>query len=231
MTNRHAAGSKRVRIVSIVFVLWLALFGDFGCFRARGAVVAKQIDLSDVDLFSVPDWEHQQVIIAGVTLGMTRAQVFEAAGVRGLKLRSTRLPGTTAELHAPCATDSCSVSQVSGNWIGVDLSFRSDLVVKITVSVPVDAGPEVKAVNLARTFKGLTYRFFNTYSDRLRLSTLGAADEKETPMIVGTQLSNLASVEYGYSRLGLVVHITIDKRDNPPNPFDLKVDFVSAGMQ
>ena len=113
-----------------------------------------------------------------------------------------------------------------GNWIGIDLFFdSSDRITMIKVGVPVDAYPEVKKVNVGRQFKGLTYQFFNHYTDGLRKRFLGDVEGKEKSSIGG---ASLTYVEYDYPQLGLVVHTTIDKRDHPPKPFDLEVDFVRA---
>jgi len=119
---------------------------------------------------------------------------------------------------------SCSVYKVRGNYIGIDLFFETGRVTKVSVAVSEDMDPEVRKVNITREFKGLTFRFFNDYSDNLRKQILGSAEGKEKPALPGAATTY---VEYDYPRLGLVVHTTIDKRDHPPKPFDLQVDLVS----
>jgi hypothetical protein len=184
------------------------------------------VELTRVDLVRAPDWEHRRVSIDGFVLGMRRSEAFDIAGASKLRLRPN-MPGLTAsERKGPCRQASCSVSQVRGNWIGVDLYFDADRLTKIKVSVPVDADPEVKKVNVANKFKGLTYEFFNNYSDNLRERILGSNKGNETPITAGSQVSALVDVGYDYSHAGMVVHVTRDQRDHPPMPFDLEVDFI-----
>jgi len=186
----------------------------------------KPVDLSTPTSFSVPGWQMKEIAVAGFVLGMTREQAFQIASASGLKLRSDQPPRALGELKAPCPADSCSVSQLNGNWIGVNLFFTSDRLVKIKVSEPVDADPEVKKVNIARSFQGLTHELFNNYSDDLRVRILGVAQAEETPITVAGQISSLASVEYDYSHAEVIIHLTLDKREHPPKPFDLEVDFI-----
>lgn len=209
------------------YASWLALLVAALTVQTEKAHAGeKRIDLSSTDLFSVASWQQNQIAIAGFVLGMTREQAFQIASAGGLKLRSDRPPKTLRDLTTPCLADSCAVSQLNGNWIGINLFFTADRLVKIKISEPDDADPEVKKVNLARSFQGLTYEFFNNYSDDLRVRILGAKQAKETPITEAGQLSDLASVEYDYSHLGVVIHLTIDKRDHPAKPFDLEVDFI-----
>ena len=117
----------------------------------------KAIELTESDFFGLPDWQHKSVAISGFVLGMTRAQVLALANGNHFALRSNMPVRTVGEINGPCRQASCSLSEVNGNWIGVDLFFDADRLAKITVSVPVDADSEVKKVNIARKFKGLTY--------------------------------------------------------------------------
>jgi hypothetical protein len=133
--------------------------------------VEHSVELTKVDLLSRPDWERRGVAVDGFVLGMTREEAFEVARLNNLKLRSGLLPKKMQEHQVPCRETSCSVSQINGNWIGVNLFFNSDLLTKIKVSVPVDAYAEVKEVNVSREFKGRTYQFFNNYSDDLRIQS------------------------------------------------------------
>ena len=179
------------------------------------------VELTQVDLFSLSDWQHKTVSVNGFILGMTRAKASELAQARRLKL----LPVSLSEGGRSCEA-SCALYQDGGNWIGIDLFFdSSDRITMIKVGVPVDAYPEVKKVNVGRQFKGLTYQFFNHYTDGLRKRFLGDVEGKKKSSIGG---ASLTYVEYDYPQLGLVVHTTIDKRDHPPKPFDLEVDFVRA---
>jgi hypothetical protein len=182
------------------------------------------VELTKVDIFSLPDWKSKSVDIDGFTLGITRKEAFEIANERHLSLTSNVPPKTVGELKAPCTQASCGVGQTDGNWIGVDLFFEMDRITKIKVSVPVDAEPSVKKVNIARDFKGLTRQFFSRYSDGLRNRILGPAQAKETQDTLSTgHNSSYTHIEYDYLQSGIIVHVTVSK--NSPEPFDLEVDF------
>ena len=175
-----------------------------------------------------PVWlGEKHIAVDEFALGISTAQAFEIAKAKNLTLTSDQPPRKVRGTKVPCRQGWCSVSQVDGNWIGVGLLFDADRLTKIKVSVPDDADSDVKKANIAQEFKGLTYRFFNNYSESLRNRIFGHAEGKETPVKVGDQISALAFVEYNYPKLGIVVHTTIDKRDHPPKPFDLEVEFVA----
>ena len=187
----------------------------------------QRVELTKVDLFSLPDWKQQEVAVEGFFLGMTREQVFEIARTNKLRLRSDRPPRMIRQAKLPCREKSCSVLQINGNWIGINLFFEEDRLVKMKASVPVDAAPEVKQANIARKFKGRTYQFFNSYSDDLRVQLFGPAEGVETPVKVGTKVSTLTYIAYEYLHSGVIIHVTIDKKEHPAKPFDLEVDFVN----
>lgn len=185
------------------------------------------VELTQADLFGLPDWKSKPVAVDGFTLGVSREQAFEIAKARHLRLTPNG-PATTGirDLGASCTQASCSVGQVNGSWIGVDLLFDSDRVTKIRVSVPVDAIPEVKQVNIAREFKGLTRQFFNHYTDSLRSKVLGLANGKEThDRLMNGQESSYTYIEYDYLSSGVIVHVTVG--EGYSEPFDLEVDFVA----
>jgi hypothetical protein len=186
----------------------------------------KVVELTKSDLFALSGWKQREVSVVGFALGMTREEALENARLKGFQLRSDLLPRKVGEIRVPCRESSCSVVRYNGNEIGVRLYFVLDRIDKITVSVPADVDPEVKAANVTRHFKGRTHIFFNEYSDALRTKILGPAPRKEVPIIVSGQASNLSNVEYAYLQYGLIIHLTIDKNKEPSKPFDLEVDFV-----
>jgi hypothetical protein len=208
-----------------------AMLGCLGLFLASYAVTEatadkeEVVELTSVDLFVSPNWQHSPISVEGFTLGITRAQAFEIAKTRELTLRDNMPTRRVNEGKGPCHQQSCSVSTPNGNWIGVDLSFESDRVTKIKVSVPAEAYPEVKKVNIAREFKGLTRQFFNEYSDSLRTKVLGPAEGKETHDVLSSGPDySYTHIEYDYLSSGIIVHVTVSKQS--PKPFDLEVDFV-----
>jgi hypothetical protein len=192
--------------------------------RPQAKENAKAVELTQVDLFSLPDWQNRPVSVDEFIVGMTREQALAMAKAKDLRVASNAAPRTVGELNGPCQQGSCSVYKTRGNYIGIDLFLERDRVTKVTVAISRDMDPEVREVNVTREFKGLTYRFFNRYSDSLRDRILGAAEGKETPERPGAAITH---VEYAYPRQGLIVHTTIDKRDHPPKAFDLEVDFLS----
>jgi hypothetical protein len=185
----------------------------------------NETELTLEDLFSLPDWQQKSVAVSGFALGMTRSQASQLAQTSGLRLTTNVAPKTVGEVKAPCTQASCGVYQVNGNWIGVDLYFdAADQINTIKVSVPDEADPAVRKVNITRQFKGLTFQFFNHYSDTLRKKILGPAESKEKPERPGAAITH---IEYDYLRANLIMHTKVDKRDDPPKPFDLEVDFVA----
>jgi hypothetical protein len=193
---------------------------------APSALAGRTVELTEVDLFSLPDWEHQTIAVDGLTLDITKEQVVEIAKRKGLILRNKQMLRKVGEPNVPCTQRVCGIDKLGGPWIGLDLFFDMDRVNKIKVSVPADADAEVRSVNIAREFKGLTRQFFNNYSDDLRIKILGAADEKKThPKSAGGAEPFYTFIEYDYPATGLAVHVTVSKTE--PTPFDLEVDFTS----
>ena len=187
---------------------------------------SRTVELTETDLFSLPDWQHQIVSLDGFSLGVTRGQAVEVGKAKGLVLRNAAM-GKVGESRVPCTQQECDVGQLGGPWIGIDLFFERDRVSKIKNSVPVDADPEIKKVNVARRFKGLTRQFFNHYSDDLRIKILGSVEPKTTQPKLSTEAESAYTYfEYDYPQAGLAVHFTTGR--DYPNPFDLEVEFLSA---
>jgi hypothetical protein len=205
------------------------ILGGLGLFLVSYAASAHgdgAIELTNVDLFGSPNWQQSTISVDGFTLGITREQAFAIAKTRNLALRPNLPMRTAEERKGPCRQQSCAVSKADGNWIGVDLFFDAERVTKIKVSVPVEAYPDVKKVNIAREFKGLTHQFFNKYSESLRAKILGPAEGKETHDLLSSGPDySYKHIEYDYLSSGIIVHVTVSKEN--PEPFDLEVDFVS----
>jgi len=206
---------------SFVVLLLCAFCAPHALLRATSET-GKIIELTQVDLFSLPDWKSKSVAVNGIVLGMTKSQTTQILQSRGFILL------TNTNSVDPCRQegDFCHVNKVDGPWIGVDLFFDHDRLAKITMMFPDDAVPAVQKVNVTHQFKGLTYKFFRHYSDGLRNQIFGPAEGKERPYdsIPG---STFKYVEYDYPSARVIVLITIDKRDNPPQPFDIELDFVA----
>jgi len=182
------------------------------------------VELTQADLFALRNWQSKSVAVNGVALGMTKLQTSQTLQARGLMLR------TNVKAAGPCRTeeDFCHVNKADGPWTGVDLFFDHDRLVKITVMFPDDAVPAVQKANVTHQFKGLTYKLFRHYSDGLRNQIFGPAEGKERPYDPHFPDSTLKYVEYDYMRSGVIVLVTINTSDSPPQPSDIEVEFVAS---
>lgn len=70
----------------------------------------ETVELTQSDLFSLPDWQHKSLAMGGFVLGMTRAQVLELAGSNRLELRPNMPVRTVGEMNGLCRQGSYSVS-------------------------------------------------------------------------------------------------------------------------
>jgi len=203
--------------------LLLCVAGATQARQIAGSGDLDTVDLTQADLFSLPGWQHRNVAVGGFNIGMTRSQAAQLAQAHGWVLRPDTPPRKAAALKGPCVESSCGVHEAQGNWIGLDLGFdAANHINIIKVSFPTDADPQVMRVNIVRQFNGLTREFFSHYSDDLRNRVLGKIEGKRRE---SAHSAPFAYVEYDYPSLGLVVHTTVDTRDNPAKPFDLEVDF------
>ena len=197
------------------------------CLPCPQKVIAQEtnsVELTESDLFSLPNWQRRAVTVDGFARGMTRAQALEIAEAKNLRLVPNLLPGMTmAQMKGPCVQPSCPVYKAHGSWVGIDLFFDAEKISKIEVGLSVDMDPEVKKVNIARKFKGLTNQFFNHYDDRLRNQLLGSAEAKRDPS-GPRDTDHLKYVQYEYPESGIVVHVTISDGE----AIDLAVDFSTA---
>lgn len=213
--------ARRTKVFAALVSYLLCAAG--ACPQAKPENV-KAVELTQVDLFSLADWQQKPVSVDGFRVGMMREQALALAKTKDLRVASNAAPRTVGELNGPCQEGPCSVYKTRGNYVGIDLFLEKGRVTKVTVTISEDMDPEVREVNITRQFKGLTYEFFNRYSDSLRNHILGASEGKETPDGPGAAITH---VEYDYLQLGLIIHTTIDKRDHPPKAFDLWVDFLA----
>jgi hypothetical protein len=188
---------------TVLFLACLFLVA-YPVFAQSTSMAGRTVELTEVDLFSLPDWQHQTIAVDGFTLDMTKEQAVEIAKRKGLILRNKQMLGKVGEPNVPCTQRVCAVDKLDGPWIGVDLFLDMDRVSKIKVSIPGDADAEVKNVNIATEFKGRTRQFFNNYSDDLRIKILGVSDGKKThPKSASGADPFYTFIEYDYRRLVL----------------------------
>src|ERR1700704_2997191 len=69
----------------------------------------ETLELTQGDLFSVPNWQQKSVAVSGFALGMTRSQASQLAQTSGLRLTTNVAPKTVGELKVPCTQASCGV--------------------------------------------------------------------------------------------------------------------------
>jgi len=127
-----------------------------------------------------------------------------------------------AERRGKCIQARCSVYKAQGNWVGIDLFFNAETITKIEMGLSPDMDAEVKKDNIAQMFKGLTYKFFNNYSDALRNQILGSAEARQDASMPRDP-DHRKYVQYEYPDSGVVVHATMIDRV----AVDLEVDFVA----
>jgi hypothetical protein len=180
----------------------------------------KPIELTKVDLFSQPEWQKAPVAVDGFALGMTRSEARRLAETHGLTLALGSAPQSAEERESVCQQAMCSVRQRNGNYIGVDLYFdRAGHTSRIAIEFSQAMDLEVQRANVARRFKGLTYRLFNDYSDSLRQRVLGPAEGEER------QVPTIKFISYKYLSAGLIVTTAIDTQSK--ETYDIEVDFIS----
>src|ERR1700746_137473 len=108
----------------------------------------EPVELTQSDLFSLPNWRGRTVAVDCFLRGMTRAQAVELAGTKNLTLVPSGPVLTMAQLKEPCVKAArCSVGKTQGNSIGINLFFDAEKVTKIEVGLSADMYPEVKKDN------------------------------------------------------------------------------------
>jgi len=203
-------------VVRIFAALGLCL----SCVPRMMAQETESVELTKSDLFGLPNWQTRTVGVDGFVLGMTRERAVEVANAKNLRLVPSGPGLTIAERRGSCVQARCSVHWAHGNWLGIDLFFDGNKINKIAVGLSADMDPEVKEVNIAREFKGLTYQFFNNYSERLRNQILGSAEAKRDSSMP-RDTDHLKYLQYEYPQSGVVLHLTT----NDQEPIDLTLDF------
>ena len=195
------------------------------CLPFVPAMLAQEtgtVELTQSDLFSLPNWRSRTVAVDGFVRGMRRVQALEIAEANKLRLVPSGVGLTIAERRGKCTQPRCSVYKTQGNWVGIYLFFDGETITKIEIGLSADMDPEVKKDNVAQMFKGLTRKFFNNYSDALRTQILGSAEaRRDASMPQDTDQRRY--VQYEYPDSAVVVHTTLIDRA----PVDLEVDFVA----
>lgn len=179
--NNH----PRVNVMAFAAIILL------GCSQ----LLARSLEITQIDLFSLKGWESAQVSVEGLRLGMNLGSAAAALSKRGLRPfdDATRLPCTAT-------SRTCYVARQATDGGTVDVKLENGgRIAAIYVGMPED--PATLTQTIAGRFKGMTRRFFFHYSDELRLKLLGPADRvKKSPTTDALQ-----GQIYYYDRLGLTV--------------------------
>ncbi len=128
------------------------------------------LEITQADLFAAKSWNSNRVSVLGFMLGMERRNALLVAQQNRLALDDERGQGCLKE-------KTCSV--LDGNkYNGVDLTFDDGEVLgKISILAwRKNASKKERSVWIASKFRGATRQLVESYSDNLRIRTLGPAD-------------------------------------------------------
>ncbi len=205
--------------------------------QADGQIAQNRgaFEITGVDLFGIKGWDSRQVSVLGFMLGMERREAFMIAQRDEVHLDDDHGQG--------CLTaKTCSVIQ-GGNFNGVNLYFgETDVLEKIGIEVRFrNVSREERSASVADRFNGVTRRFVESYSDNLRIRTLGRTDviragKMPTPPVWANKISTYfppapARFEYQYGSLGLILHVDLhDPAMGTDSAIDrLTIEFVRPG--
>lgn len=169
-------------------VLVLAIFG-LGC----ASLLARTMDITEVDLFSMKRWNSADVSVQGLRLGMSlhRAEIVLSKEGLGLFDDLRRTPcGPTSR--------SCFIARKAtyGGTVNVALK-NGGMISAINIGMPED--PTALSHTIAGCLKGATRELFFHYSHGLREKLLGVADRIDK----SEQTRFMQFTTYSYCRLGL----------------------------
>lgn len=169
----------------------------------------REIELTNADLFSRPDWSSSGVQICGLRLKMSRKEANLAARAAGLQLVQN---GPHLE-PLPCANAHDCHLAGSRPWDYEDVTVvfgTADEVTEIIVEV---RPPELRGA-VIRRFKGQTYEFFNgEYSNESRLRLFGP--ESSQRQVSGRFGDKLKDTQYLYPRRGFTITVSPEGIGHP----------------
>ncbi len=223
------------KCVGVLFVLSFALMEfPFVGSTAQNAEDQAQppFEITQVDLFSIKNWNSTQVSILGIRLGMSRREIHMLVSKAGLRLDGDLAQGCLQERP-------CNVFEGNGDK-GMNLIFGGTGVLeKIRIEAQRrNASRQERSKWLVSKFQGATRQFVESYSDSRRIQTLGLSDamraEEMTPYSAwdtsssefvrnmgGILAKNIRPIhqEYEYCRLGLILHVDFHDQDSSTDAF------------
>lgn len=187
--------NKHLRVCPMLLAAILVLF----CTR----VSARTFDMSQIDLFSLKGWNSTQVSVYGLRLGMTLDEATAALSGSGFALSDVASRTSCGRASRFCEVDLSNKATEDGTDVEIQLG-NGGRIEMIDIGSPLInpmGSPRNPASITAKSFKGMTRRFFFHYSNKLRLKLLGPPDRVEKSPVTDA----LQAQRYSYDRLGLIV--------------------------
>ena len=190
----------------------LCVVSAVGFSLVQHAHAAGRIEITEVDILSLPEWDSSQLEVAGFYLGMSRDAAVMHARERGLRLLQY---GTQPGINDVACLDaeSCLLySSTVHDYLDTVVRFSGKqgiLAITIQSSAHFEHAPHgtLKAAMTAGRLKGLTYEFLNgRYSNAFRLKLLGP--ETTTKRVSGQWGDKVKDTVYVYSHRGFSITVS-----------------------
>jgi hypothetical protein len=232
---RHLSFVRSVALLAPSLAVTTGFFSDSTAAQSPQAPARPPLEITQVDLFSLKNWNSMQVSVLGLMLGMTRRETFMVALKNGLRLDD--------DLGHGCVKEQiCNVLE-GGRYNGVSLIYgENDVLEKIRIEAHLrHTSSEERSSSLVSRFRGETRRLFESYSDSVRNQILGPIDKMWVgrmkpfpawdPRSAGGKLS-ASRRGYQYKKHGLILQVDLHE----PYPQDdndiekLTIEFVPPTM-
>jgi hypothetical protein len=209
---RHLPSVKCVALLALPPAVAMGFLSPLTTAQSMPAQTRPPLEITQVDLFSLKNWNSTRVSVLGLMLGMTRRETLMVAQKEGLRLDD--------DLGQGCLTDKTCNVLVGGRYNGVSLIYgENELVERIRVEAHLrHTSRDERSGWIVSRFQGETRRLFESYSDSVRNQILGPIDK----MWVGKMERFSAWDErssglpllahrrgYQYRRCGLILYVDL----------------------
>ncbi len=167
---RHLPFVRRVGLLALPLAVATGFFSALTAAQSPQAQVRSPLEITQLDLFSIRNWNSTQVSVFGLMLGMTRRETLVVTQKTGLRLDD--------DLGQGCLNEkTCSVLE-GGRYNGVSLIYDdSEILEKIRIEAQIrHVSKEERSGWVVGRFQGETRRLFESYSDSVRSQILGPID-------------------------------------------------------